>query len=67
MIGWESWSTEEKIRIWPTHKIYWDFEIQTNNLIPPRRPDFVLINLFVIINLFELINLFMLINKKKKN
>ena len=27
-----------------THKILWDFEIQTNHLISDRRPDFVLIN-----------------------
>ena len=27
-----------------THKILWDFEIQTDHLIPARRPDLVLIN-----------------------
>ena len=26
------------------HKILWDFEIQTDHLIPARRPDLVLIN-----------------------
>ena len=26
-----------------THKILWDFEIQTDHLIPARRPDLVLI------------------------
>ena len=27
-----------------THNILWDFEIKTDNLIPARRPDLVLIN-----------------------
>ena len=27
-----------------THKILWDFEIQTDHLIPARRPDLVIIN-----------------------
>ena len=27
-----------------THKIFWDFEMQTNYLIPARRPDQVVIN-----------------------
>ena len=27
-----------------THKILWDFEIQTDPLIPTRRPDLILIN-----------------------
>ena len=27
-----------------THKLLWDFEIQTNNLISTRRPDLVIIN-----------------------
>ena len=27
-----------------TPKIHWDFEIQTNHLIPARRPDLVLYN-----------------------
>ena len=27
-----------------THKILWDYEIQTDHLIPARRPDLVLIN-----------------------
>ena len=27
-----------------THKILWDFEIQTDHLIPARRPNLVLIN-----------------------
>ena len=26
------------------HKILWDFEIQTDRLIPARRPDLVIIN-----------------------
>ena len=27
-----------------THKIFWNFKIQTNHLIPARRPDLLLIN-----------------------
>ena len=27
-----------------THKLQWDFNIQTDNLIPVRRPDFIIIN-----------------------
>ena len=27
-----------------THKILWDFEMQTDNPIPARRPDLLLIN-----------------------
>ena len=27
-----------------THKILWDFEIQTDHLVPARRPDFMMIN-----------------------
>ena len=27
-----------------THKILWDFEIQTDHLIPARRPDLVIVN-----------------------
>ena len=26
------------------HKILWNFEIQTDDLIPAKRPDFVMIN-----------------------
>ena len=26
------------------HKLFWDFEIQTDNLISARRPDLVIIN-----------------------
>ena len=26
------------------HKLLWDFNIQTNHLIPPRRPDLIIIN-----------------------
>ena len=28
------------------HKILWDFEVQTNNLIPTRRPNLLLIWLY---------------------
>ena len=34
----------EPVRENETHKILWDFEIQTDHLIPARRPDLVLIN-----------------------
>ena len=27
-----------------THKLLWDFDIQTNHLISARRPDFIIIN-----------------------
>ena len=27
-----------------THKILWDFEIETDHLIPARRPDLMIIN-----------------------
>ena len=27
-----------------THKLQWDFDIQTDHLIPARRPDFIIIN-----------------------
>ena len=27
-----------------THKLLWDFNIQTDNLIPARRPDLIIIN-----------------------
>ena len=27
-----------------THKLLWDFDIQTNHLIPARRPDLIIIN-----------------------
>ena len=27
-----------------THKLLWDFNIQTDHLIPARRPDFIIIN-----------------------
>ena len=27
-----------------THKILWDFNIQTDHLIPARRPDLIIIN-----------------------
>ena len=27
-----------------THKIHWDFKIQTNHIIPVRRPNLELIN-----------------------
>ena len=26
-----------------THKILWDFDIQTNHLISARRPDFIIV------------------------
>ena len=60
MIGWEWWSTGNCARvknftilqnaqpesIWENEmlKILWDFEIQTDHLIPARRPDLGLIN-----------------------
>ena len=27
-----------------THKFLWDFEVQTDNLIPARRPDLAIVN-----------------------
>ena len=27
-----------------TNKLHWDFNIQTDNLIPARRPDLIIIN-----------------------
>ena len=27
-----------------THKFLWDFDVQTDNLISARRPDFIIIN-----------------------
>ena len=27
-----------------THKLLWDFDIQTDHLIPARRPDLIIIN-----------------------
>ena len=27
-----------------THKLIWDFNIQTDHLIPARRPEFIIIN-----------------------
>ena len=27
-----------------THKLLWDFNIQTDHLIPARRPDLIIIN-----------------------
>ena len=27
-----------------THKLLWDFDIQTDHLISPRRPDLIIIN-----------------------
>ena len=27
-----------------THKLLWDFDIQTDHLIPSRRPDLIIIN-----------------------
>ena len=27
-----------------SHKLLWDFNIQTDHLIPARRPDFIIIN-----------------------
>ena len=27
-----------------THKLLWDYNIQTDHLIPARRPDFIIIN-----------------------
>ena len=34
----------ESIQVNGMHKILWDFQMQTDHLIPSRRPDFVLIN-----------------------
>ena len=34
----------ESVRESKTHKILWDFDIQTDQLIPVRRPDLVIIN-----------------------
>ena len=28
----------------PTHKLLWDFNIQTDHLIPARKPDLIIIN-----------------------
>ena len=28
----------------PTHKLLWEFNIQTDHLIPARRPDVIIIN-----------------------
>ena len=53
--GWAEWSTGNYARNWcrhsparlfenETHKILWDFDIQTDHLISARRSDLILIN-----------------------
>ena len=38
------WYKAESVLENETHKILWDFQTQTDHLIPTKRPDFALIN-----------------------
>ena len=46
----------ESIRENETHKILWDLEIQTDHLIPARRPDLVIVNKKKINRSFRIVN-----------
>ena len=37
-------NNSESVRVNETHKIFKDFEIETDYLIPARRPDLVIVN-----------------------
>ena len=50
VIHWESrkklkiYQAHKKLKFYEAHKFLWNFEIQTDHLIPARRPDHVIIS-----------------------